>query len=532
MKCHYEALGVRPDASEEELKKAYRKLALKWHPDKNLDNAAEAAEQFKLIQAAYDVLSDPQERAWYDNHREALLKGGLDGEYQDDSLDLLHYFTVTCYSGYGDDEKGFYTVYRNVFEMIAKEELESALEEDVEDFPTFGDSHSDYDTVVHPFYAYWQSFCTQKNFAWKEEYDTRQASNRWEKRAMEKENKKIRDKARKEKNELVRQLVAFIRKRDKRVQAHRKLVEEQNAEKARKAEEMRRQQKLKQARLAEQYREQSWMTMANMEKELQEMEAQYEKEFGDGSDENETEEHELKDGQDGKDNDEAEEVEFYDDLYCPACDKSFKTEKAMKNHEKSKKHREMVALLKQQLEEEEENFSGSQVDENLLNANSEEEMEDVPKQKLSKKQKKKKQKPAQNYDDSFNENGTGEGEKVDPEDTNLNQDNAKELEDNLLENVSVTETIKPCDDPKSEAKSIPKPKGKKTKDMKKSVRVSAEPQMQSDVLISCTTCHSEFPSRNKLFDHLKATGHARAPPSLSVNSVTSSRSKNEKRKNR
>lgn len=67
---------------------------------------------------------------------------------------------------------------------------------------------------------------------------------------MEKENRKIRDKARKEKNELVRQLVAFIRKRDKRVQAHRKLVEEQNAEKARKAEEMRRQQKLKQAKYA------------------------------------------------------------------------------------------------------------------------------------------------------------------------------------------------------------------------------------------------------------------------------------------
>ncbi|XP_004848690.1 dnaJ homolog subfamily C member 21 [Heterocephalus glaber] len=531
MKCHYEALGVRRDASEEELKKAYRKLALKWHPDKNLDNAAEAAEQFKLIQAAYDVLSDPQERAWYDNHREALLKGGLDGEYQDDSLDLLHYFTVTCYSGYGDDEKGFYTVYRNVFKMIAKEELESVLEEDVEDFPTFGDSQSDYDTVVHPFYAYWQSFCTQKNFAWKEEYDTRQASNRWEKRAMEKENKKIRDKARKEKNELVRQLVAFIRKRDKRVQAHRKLVEEQNAEKARKAEEMRRQQKLKQAKLVEQYREQSWMTMASMEKELQEMEARYDKEFGDGSDENETEEHELKDGQDGKDSDEAEEVEFYDNLYCPACDKSFKTEKAMKNHEKSKKHREMVALLKQQLEEEEENFSGSQVDENLLNTNSEEEMEDTPKQKLPKKQKKKKQKPPQNYD-SFNESGTGEGDKVNLEDTNLNQDNAKELEDSPLENVSVTKTTEPCGDPKSEAKSIAKSKGKKTKDMKKSVKVPAESQVQSDVLISCTTCHSEFPSRNKLFDHLKATGHARAPPSSSLNSITSSRSKKEKRKNR
>ncbi|KAM5264710.1 dnaJ homolog subfamily C member 21 isoform 2-T2 [Ctenodactylus gundi] len=537
MKCHYEALGVRRDASEEELKKAYRKLALKWHPDKNLDNAAEAAEQFKLIQAAYDVLSDPQERAWYDSHREALLKGGLDGEYQDDSLDLLRYFTVTCYSGYGDDEKGFYTVYRSVFEMIAKEELESVLEEDVEEFPTFGDSQSDYDTVVHPFYAYWQSFCTQKNFAWKEEYDTRQASNRWEKRAMEKENKKIRDKARREKNELVRQLVAFIRKRDKRVQAHRKLVEEQNAEKARKAEEMRRQQNLKQAKLAEQYREQSWMTMANLEKELQEMEARYEKEFGDGSDENEAEGHELKEGQDGKDSDEAEDAEFYDDLYCPACDKSFKTEKAMKNHEKSKKHREMVALLKQQLEEEEENFSGPQTDENLLNVNSEEEMENAPTQKftfalrLSKKQKKKKQKPTQIYDNSFNENETGEA-KVEPKDTNLNQDSAKELEDSPQENVNVTETIELCDDPKSDAKSIPKPKGKKTKDVKKSVKVPAEPQVLSDTHISCTTCHSEFPSRNKLFDHLKATGHARAPPSSSLNSVTSSRSKKEKRKNR
>ncbi|MEQ2197588.1 DnaJ subfamily C member 21, partial [Xenoophorus captivus] len=101
---------------------------------------------------------------------------------------------------------------------------------------------------VHVFYAYWQSFCTRKNFAWKEEFDTRQASNRWEKRAMEKENKKTREKARKERNDLVRQLVAFVRKRDRRVQAHRKLVEEQNAEKIKKMEELRRQQKLKQAK--------------------------------------------------------------------------------------------------------------------------------------------------------------------------------------------------------------------------------------------------------------------------------------------
>lgn len=54
---------------------------------------------------------------------------------------------------------------------------------------------------------------------------------------------------------------------------------------------------------------------------------------------------------------------------------------SMRNHEKSKKHREMVALLKQHLEEEEESFSGSQTGENLLNDNSEEETEDAPKQK-------------------------------------------------------------------------------------------------------------------------------------------------------
>ena len=53
------------------------------------------------------------------------------------------------------------------------------------------------------------------------------------------------------------------------------------------------------SRLAEQYREQSWMTMANLEKELQEMEARYEKEFGDGSDENEVEDQEPRNGLDG-----------------------------------------------------------------------------------------------------------------------------------------------------------------------------------------------------------------------------------------
>ncbi|XP_019373818.1 PREDICTED: dnaJ homolog subfamily C member 21 [Gavialis gangeticus] len=518
------------------MERNYRRLALRWHPDKNLDRAEEAAEQFKLIQAAYDVLSDPQERAWYDNHREALLKGGVDGEYQDDSLDLLRYFTVNCYSGYGDDEKGFFTVYRHVFEKITGEEMEYMPQGDIEEFPTFGYSQSDYDTVVHPFYAYWQSFCTQKNFAWKEEYDTRQASNRWEKRAMEKENKKTRDKARKERNELVRELVAFIRKRDKRVQAHRKLLEEQNAEKAKKTEQFWKQQKLRQAKLGEQYKEQSWMTVSDLERELREMEAQYEKEFGDGSsDEEEREEQEPR-GLDDKLNDEAEDVELYDNLYCPACDKFLKTEKAMKNHEKSKKHREMVALLRQQLEEEEEELSVPVDDTNGGNATEEEEMEETPKQKLSKKQKKKQKTMTQNYEDTGETKSAGEETVVQKEAAGADKEKStvEELE-NAGQREASSERAGAADqdaEPPSEAKSAPKPKGKKAKDLKKSAKASYESQTTNEVPIHCVTCNCEFQSRNKLFEHLKATGHAKAVQAPTLNGAVNARSKKEKRKNR
>ncbi|XP_066502093.1 dnaJ homolog subfamily C member 21 isoform X2 [Hoplias malabaricus] len=538
MKCHYEVLGVQRDVTDDDVKKAYRKLALKWHPDKNLENAEEAAEHFKLIQAAYDVISDPQERAWYDNHREALLKGGVSGEYQDDSIDVLQYFTVTCYSGYGDDEKGFYTVYRKLFESIAKEELEHSKEEneECEDFPTFGDSQSDYDTVVHLFYGCWQSFCTRKNFAWKEEYDTRQASNRWEKRAMEKENKKTREKARKERSELVRQLVAFVRKRDKRVQAHKILVEEQNAEKAKKVEELRRKQKLEQAKLAEEYKEQSWVATSELEKALQQMEAQYGQQFGDASDAEE----DLDDTQDRVDTGEGDAVngaddveELYDDLYCPACDKYCKSDKAMKNHEKSKKHREMVALLRQQLEEEDESLSlttaergGEEEEEEAEEEeDDDEEEEDIPRQKLSKKQKKKKRQQK-------NTNNVPEEPKTEIPTPDATEDIDPTAKTGSHEETLVSEDpIEEKKDDKSEAnKSSGKTKGKKGgKDSKKNSQPQGggEINQEKELNLCCVTCQYEFSSRNKLFDHLKTTGHATA-----LQSSTAAKSQKGKRKNR
>ena len=99
-KCLYEILNTSKDAEEDEIKKAYRKQALIWHPgeplsqarrytcimwrrycmtlhaDKNAHRLDEAQERFKEVQNAYEILSDKHERAWYDSHRDQILKSG------------------------------------------------------------------------------------------------------------------------------------------------------------------------------------------------------------------------------------------------------------------------------------------------------------------------------------------------------------------------------------------------------------------------------------------------------------------------
>ena len=71
---YYEVLGVTRTCDEDELKRAYRKLALKFHPDKNPDTRVEAEERFKEISQAYQILSDPQRRAQYDRFGHAAFE--------------------------------------------------------------------------------------------------------------------------------------------------------------------------------------------------------------------------------------------------------------------------------------------------------------------------------------------------------------------------------------------------------------------------------------------------------------------------
>lgn len=94
-KNYYDILGVKKDATQEEIKSAYRKLALQYHPDKNLSNKAEAEKKFQEINAAYDILGDPEKRKHYDitgSDSNSGMGGGNQGFYEGDFSDIFSKF--------------------------------------------------------------------------------------------------------------------------------------------------------------------------------------------------------------------------------------------------------------------------------------------------------------------------------------------------------------------------------------------------------------------------------------------------------
>ncbi|CAH8584856.1 unnamed protein product [Schistosoma mattheei] len=207
MKCYYELLGVTQNVEQVDLKKAYYKLSLQWHPDKN--TTEDTTVIFQEIQEAYKVLSDPQERAWYDKHRAQILQGngrgtqmGETSDYQESRVDVFQYFTRSCFEKFDDDVKGFYTVYAKVFADITEEEKCAAKFSGC----TISSSESGSDD---------------------DEDDCKKYSrhSRQERRAMEAENNRMRMSAIRKRNEEIRQLVAYVKKRDKRVIAENERIQ-------------------------------------------------------------------------------------------------------------------------------------------------------------------------------------------------------------------------------------------------------------------------------------------------------------------
>lgn len=361
---YYELLQVESGASDAELKKAYRRKALQLHPDKNRDDIAAATARFALVRAAYEVLLDPQERAWYDSHKELILRDGGEEEGAGEGVaagmlaeDLMRYFNPALYVRVDDTAAGFYSVVGGVFSRLAAEEVAqgkragggghddysryfddtpqaSAVDDACLLWPRFGDSHSEYGSAVRVFYQRWGAFQTVKQFEWRDEYRYSQAPDRKTRRLMEKENKKLRDAARREYNETVRSYVQFVRKRDPRIAAGVRTFEaerkrQRQLEVAQQAEAVRAERE-RLAAVRGAFELQLWQRLSASE--AAEMERMAEAEYALES--------------------ELEATEAEEEYECVVCDKLFKLAGQLESHEQLNRHKKVVRKLRWEMRKE------------------------------------------------------------------------------------------------------------------------------------------------------------------------------------
>ncbi|WFD17810.1 hypothetical protein MCAP1_000019 [Malassezia caprae] len=380
---YYELLEVEQTDSTDAIRKAYRRLALRLHPDKNPGQEEEAKKRFVKLQEAYEVLSDDQERAWYDQNREHLIHG-IEEEEDDDDVDakfqffrsggaapkaatmaagigvshLLRFYAPSLAKDFSDSSTSFFGTYRRLFERLAEEDmvagpypgeahtgdLAAAWRDDQRMYPSFGHPTTDYTSGSEPvrlFYQFWTQFSSRKSFAWKDQHDLRDAPDRRVRRLMEKDNKRARDIARKEYNDAIRGLASFIRRRDPRYKAFQaqqsagnNAATQAEREEWRRAEAAKRQEE-KRAQAAS-FHAQSWQVAEEPKNEWddfssgEELDALAQDHVGDSLSDDSFEEGEP----------------LWD---CVACNKRFQSEAAWSNHERSKKHKKEVQRLKREM---------------------------------------------------------------------------------------------------------------------------------------------------------------------------------------
>jgi DnaJ family protein A protein 5 len=217
---------------------------------------------------------------------------------------------------FSDSPSGFYGIVRETFEQLAKEEEYAADYEDINipDYPTFGHKDDTHDDVVKEFYATWNGFASVKSYAWMDVFRPSDAPDRRTRRMMEKENQKFRDDGRREFNDAVRTLVAFVRKRDPRYTPNT-----QSADDKAKAHRDATKAQAARARAAQ---------IAKLEKEAQALPS-------------------WTTARHASDVEEESEEEIEEDIYeCVACNKTFKSERQYDAHERSKKHQKAIQALK------------------------------------------------------------------------------------------------------------------------------------------------------------------------------------------
>ncbi|PHH49313.1 J protein JJJ1 [Ceratocystis fimbriata CBS 114723] len=510
--CYYELIGVEQTATDDEIKKAYRRQALKHHPDKNPDNIEAATERFAEIQAAYEILSDPQERSWYDSHRMSILNdvdpsdfGTAHDVYSnihhtsaDKILGLVGRFNSTV--RFTDEPNGFFGSLQSIFSDLAGEEQVAGQQSShIDDFeyPGFGTAKSDYDTVVRPFYSIWANFSSRKTFAWADKHRLSDAPDRRVRRLMEKENQKLRQDALREFNESVRFLVSFARKRDPRYQKNQQ-------------SEAERQKTLREASASQAARSRA-ANQINMNDYIvpEWVKSKPEEQGSVFSDE--------------------EDEEIVEEIECVVCDKTFKSEKQFEAHERSKKHIKAVQQLRRDLKREERLFGNPEVDHtdsqsiekspsrapsliSETHATTSKDPTDMEATDTIQTPSQSKASPKQ-LDQSID----GDPQQKDGA-GHLKPEDGSTLENiSSIASLSITSSNDGNGERDEEIKKIGKAKARR---MKKAARGLSDKQEDQPL---CKVCNQIFDSRTKLFAHINKLGHAMAVPIATPSPIPSKR---------